>query len=384
MAPKERFEALALAVVAKGAGTHAVEGVEGVQEAVVEFAPGELGEVRVSLRGGGAETGVYRFRLSLPDAAPAPAKKEEKKRRIVSREDALARLRRGVEENPESPAAWHALGNLLIVDGKPEEAAEALAKALELGGGNPAVRYDLGVAQGEMGRHVDAEKLFAALVAEDPGLTMPHSHIGVRAMLNLSVALSNQGKSVQALEALRPAEKLAWGILAQLGAHAMDAGRHAEAVNYFFGALSFGPGNGDVLHGLGRSLLRLGRNADASAWLARAVDAEPKCIHARYDLGLALARQGRRREARRSFRAALRLDSGHAWSWYDLGCLDALEGKRDAAFRKLRRAAGLGLNDVGHAEADADLASLRRDPRWTALLDEMRRARPGSVSEARG
>ena len=54
-------------------------------------------------------------------------------------------------------------------------------------------------------------------------------------------------------------------------------------------------------------------------------------------------------------------------SWtpaYDRACLAAVRGRRDEAFAWLDRAAEKGFRDVRLAESDADLASLRDDPRF--------------------
>ena len=380
--PTERREALALSLLSKGAGTHPLAGCEGVQEAVVAFAPGELGEVVVTMRADGKSVGEYRFRIALPaPAAVVPTEPPRPKKP----EEALPALRQAVVERPDDASAWHELGRALMAAGKHEQAVEALTKVVELAPGALCARYDLGVAQGDLGRHRDAEKWFGGIAELDPGLDHPHSHIGVAAIQNLATAQARQGRAAQALDTLKGAAPLAWIVLKRLGAYAMDAGRHGEAIDYFFAAVSFGPQDAPVLHGLGRSLLRVGRNADAVTWLEAAIRTGKTDAEAAYDLGLALARQGKRPEARRAFRAALKTDPRHGWSWYDLGCLDALDRKPDAAFRKLRRAAHFGLNNVAHASADRDLASLRRDPRWPGLVAEMRQARPPDIScHARG
>lgn len=49
---------------------------------------------------------------------------------------------------------------------------------------------------------------------------------------------------------------------------------------------------------------------------------------------------------------------------YSQACCLALAGNKDAAFERLRAAIDLGFKDAAGAEADADLASLRGDPRW--------------------
>lgn len=53
---------------------------------------------------------------------------------------------------------------------------------------------------------------------------------------------------------------------------------------------------------------------------------------------------------------------------YNLACSLALSGDREAALMELGEAAGLGWSDGEHARTDPDLASLRGDPRFEALL----------------
>ena len=55
--------------------------------------------------------------------------------------------------------------------------------------------------------------------------------------------------------------------------------------------------------------------------------------------------------------------------YYDAACLLALGGKREPAFRYLSRAGEHGWDKVRHTGEDADLAALRDDPRWNALMN---------------
>jgi|CXWL01.1.fsa_nt_gi tetratricopeptide (TPR) repeat protein len=54
---------------------------------------------------------------------------------------------------------------------------------------------------------------------------------------------------------------------------------------------------------------------------------------------------------------------------YNLACAQAIGGKTDAAFATLGRAIDAGFDDADHMADDADLRSLRRDRRFTALMD---------------
>lgn len=57
---------------------------------------------------------------------------------------------------------------------------------------------------------------------------------------------------------------------------------------------------------------------------------------------------------------------------YNLACSQSLLGDLDAAFRTLERAIELGYDEFEHLLRDPDLANLRRDRRWTGLLDRLR------------
>jgi predicted Zn-dependent protease len=54
--------------------------------------------------------------------------------------------------------------------------------------------------------------------------------------------------------------------------------------------------------------------------------------------------------------------------WYNLGCSYALVGNRSKAFEALHRAVDLGYHDADWMRQDEDLASLRDDPSFEALL----------------
>lgn len=56
--------------------------------------------------------------------------------------------------------------------------------------------------------------------------------------------------------------------------------------------------------------------------------------------------------------------------WYNLGCSLALVGRKEEAFDALGRAIELGYADVNWMLKDDDLASLRSDPRFKALVKE--------------
>jgi tetratricopeptide (TPR) repeat protein len=67
------------------------------------------------------------------------------------------------------------------------------------------------------------------------------------------------------------------------------------------------------------------------------------------------------------------------WNAYDRACIMALQGRRAAALEALREALAVGWANPLIA-TDGDLDSLRGDPEFEALLNEVRTRRPGAFT----
>ncbi|MDD8026910.1 MAG: hypothetical protein PHI34_10365, partial [Acidobacteriota bacterium] len=68
------------------------------------------------------------------------------------------------------------------------------------------------------------------------------------------------------------------------------------------------------------------------------------------------------------YEKAFAAGSNDASAVYDAACCYALSGGRNQAFLFLNKAAELGWYNAGQARRDADLESLRTDPRWEPAL----------------
>lgn len=84
--------------------------------------------------------------------------------------------------------------------------------------------------------------------------------------------------------------------------------------------------------------------------------------------GFSLHAQGKFAPAAEAYRKAAEFPQVRPISEYDLACALARLDDKEGAFGALERAVAAGFGDVGTMESDADLASLRDDPRMTALL----------------
>ncbi len=109
----------------------------------------------------------------------------------------------------------------------------------------------------------------------------------------------------------------------------------------------------------------LGRNPESPRWWL--------------ELGNARHGQGRAEDARRAWSESLRLYEGliargerlRPGSWYNRACCLARLGDSDEAFEALRQAVENGWDDRDHTASDADLESIRSDPRFEEFVKSM-------------
>lgn len=85
-------------------------------------------------------------------------------------------------------------------------------------------------------------------------------------------------------------------------------------------------------------------------------------------LGHLYTRVGRYEDGLKVDLELTRLQPDNPQNWYNLGCSYALTGNFDKAFESLNKAIDLGYDDADWMRKDEDLAPLREDPRFVALL----------------
>ena len=179
----------------------------------------------------------------------------------------LAGLRRAVAVHPEYDEAWLALGRLLADAGRFGEAREAVA---HVAAGSPLVRdarFLEGVALLGLGRHREADVLYAELAAQEPTAA---------ALGNRAVARLREGPDHGAPELLRQAVEAA-------------------------------PASVDLPFNLGWALFVEAEPAAAAFWLKGAVHRDPGDAEGRLVLSWALTASGRPVEAEEQWRAAASL-----------------------------------------------------------------------------
>jgi tetratricopeptide (TPR) repeat protein len=102
-----------------------------------------------------------------------------------------------------------------------------------------------------------------------------------------------------------------------------------------------------------------------------AVEEDPEDLPALYWLGHAYTSLGRYEEGLEVDIRLTDLRPDDATARYNLGCSFALLGRAEEAFETLERAIDLGYREPDHMRGDPDLASIREDPRFVAMLERL-------------
>ncbi len=252
-------------------------------------------------------------------------------------EDAKARLAR-IKDHPGFLAYyWIAKFWVLAKFFSPSQAVDALKTATERDPGFMLGRGYLGEALSVMGNHEEALRVYRAYLSRVPEQPFVMTRIGHE--------------------------------LARLG-------RHEAAIAASRRALRIDPDNAEARLQLGSRLID-GRQYDEAigvlGGLVQDIDARGE-IYLR--LGFAQLRAERLSDAERSFRTALdKATEPQEWktrgrAHYDLAKVHARQNKLDLAFSDLKNAVQAGFQAPDVFRNDPDLAALRDEARFVALLEQ--------------
>jgi hypothetical protein len=118
-----------------------------------------------------------------------------------------------------------------------------------------------------------------------------------------------------------------------------------------------------------QQLLSEGKNAQASAKAEEAVKVYPDVSMSWFLLARARHAAGDLDGAIEAGKRAVEFPGVRASSWYNLACAYALTGRTDDAFAALEEAKRAGFADRDLMRTDADLASIRDDPRFVLPVE---------------
>ncbi len=295
--------------------------------------------------------------LAVPGRAAAQSPNAEgiaREVRRLARTGALAEAealaRRAVELSPDIAALWSLLGTVLGMQGRLDEARDALGEAVRLDPENPRFRRDWAVSQWQSGRPAAASESIGRALSADPADPtsllvggMIASALGdhelaverlgaageavdrqAAALAALAASLYHGGRAAEARDALGKVERLhpRPESLAAAANVAFRAGDHDSAARLFGLAEGSGhPRSGRMLFNQALSLFRLERFADARQVLETLLESEPGNADAWSLLGDTLRGAGDRQAAARAFERAIAADPSSERAYLELGSL---------------------------------------------------------------
>jgi len=95
--------------------------------------------------------------------------------------------------------------------------------------------------------------------------------------------------------------------------------------------------------------------------------------HTSFYLTRDLLAQKRYWDAMTTLSVAVEIRDDSSFAWYNLACAAARSGSRKRALEALEKAIDLGFRDLAHISGDEDLESLRKEPRYLELMEELSR-----------
>ncbi|WP_116136468.1 tetratricopeptide repeat protein [Trinickia diaoshuihuensis] len=290
--------------------------------------------------------------------------------------DAERDYRAAIDADPVHTDALHLLGVLRHQQGRHEEAAELVGRAVALRPDDAGLQLNLGNALKALGKLDGAIERFRNALSLAPDFGLAHYNLG-----NAYAQAGRHEDAVLAFERSLRLQPNDASIYNNLGNALHALGRTQEAIAAFSQALALRPGHAGAHNNLGMALAALGRTEQAIEQFQAALAAQPNYVAAHFNLGNTLDAVGRHEEAAGAFEAALALQGNFPPALLGLGNALAAQGRYRDAIARFERAVGLdpqlalawlGLGNAHHALGSHE-AALR-------AFDQALRLRPDLAS----
>ncbi len=219
------------------------------------------------------------------------------------RDEAEARLRELLADDPGNTAAWNNLASLLAEAGNTAEAEAAYRKAITLNPSFPDFHVNFAHFLKNAGRAGEAEAAFREAIALRPDDVNSHNHLGI--------LLLDAGRADDAEGAFRAALALDSGFAEgsnNLGNALKAQKRLVEAEAAYREALALRPEDRQFLNNLAVFLGENERGTEAHALLQRITNIAPDFPDGWNNLGTALQNEERYAEAEAAYRKAIALN----------------------------------------------------------------------------
>ena len=216
---------------------------------------------------------------------------------------ATVEAQRVCELLPQRPAQYYDIGNLLIIQGRIDEATDYFSRALAVQDDFAHALNGVGQIRANQQKTQEAAAYFKRALRANPDA--PETH------LNLGFMEQNRGNWKQASVYYQNAARLQPQGLADYFAQAVDAsalGQRAQAVETFELILQRDTGCWQARYLLGLELAAQGKTEEARTQFLAATRYRPDFAPAHLNLGIMLAKQEKPDQALAEFRLTLQLD----------------------------------------------------------------------------
>ena len=252
-----------------------------------------------------------------------------------------------IQEFPENPFAWKALGAVLEKLDRKSEAVNANQKSVALSPQDAEAHNNLGVSLKELGRLDDSETSYAQAITLKP---------------DYAEAYNNRGNTLKELGRLDESEASLRQAIAykpnfveahsNLGNTLKELGRLEEAEASYMQAIVLKPDYAEAYNNMAITLQELGKLDKAEALLRQAIALKLDYAEAHKNLANSLKEQGRLNEAVASYTHSIALKSDNAEAHNSLGVALQQLDRLDEAEASLRQTTVLNPD---HAEAHDNL-----------------------------
>ncbi len=233
------------------------------------------------------------------------------------KDEAIAHLHSAIKINPFWDNAYNMLGVAQVAQGKKEEAIARFLEAIRINPYNEKAQVNLGISLEEQGKNEEAKSHYYKALEINPANADAHYNLAnlfikkremqqavhhyreaiksnpdhLAARYNLADILAKQGKTGEAIEHFREVARInpsSFQALNNLGVMLENQQRHDEAIHYYRLAMPLEPNNPRLHFNLGVALGNKGDLEQAIEHFHRAVELKPDYQDARRALKIAL------------------------------------------------------------------------------------------------
>ena len=231
------------------------------------------------------------------------------------------------------------MGDLLVAQGKIDEAMKCYNEAVRIYPGSVEIRLVFGKALYKQQKYDKAIAQYSEAVRIKPE--------SLEAQTLLGNALLGQGVVDKAVDHLSKAVRISpdsWQTHYNLANALGRKGSYKEAITHYSRSLKINPYNVNARNNLGLALITQGRSDEAIAQYLKAVQINPNLVEAYINLGSVLIDQGKADEAAEYLRKALEIKPDYAKAHHNLAAALYFKGKYARAWEEIRLCREYGLN----------------------------------------